>query len=216
MFNSPMTLSSSSVRCFPRRRLFAGAIAAVFLVATSGALAGPAEVGAARRFVEGKQAEIDAALRAKGPAAEERLVSILDGMLDYEAFAKESLGAHADGLSAEQRLRFQTTLEQLIRASYRKNLRAPEHYQVAFSGDVENGAGAVVVGTEARHRTKKREEPLKVDYVVGPSSKGLRVRDIVTGGVSLVTNYRRQFGRIIAKKGFDGLMQLMDRKLKQG
>ncbi len=212
MLNATRLMTPCRASLCPRRALVS-ALLLIPLLAAGIATAGPAESQAARRFVEDKQAKIEVALKA-GKAGEEQLVGLLDSMLDYEAFATAALGRHADALSSEQRTRFQGVLEELIRASYRRNLRAPEHYVVTFVGEADTGTGGVLVSTVAKHRTKKREEPLQVDYAVQVGSKGLRVRDIVTGGVSLVTNYRRQFGRIIEKKGFDGLMALMEKKLK--
>jgi phospholipid transport system substrate-binding protein len=43
--------------------------------------------------------------------------------------------------------------------------------------------------------------------------KGWRVTDMVTDGVSLVSNYRSQFNKIITEDGWDVLMQKMKDKL---
>ena len=47
-----------------------------------------------------------------------------------------------------------------------------------------------------------------------PSGADWRVYDIITDGVSLVKNYRRQFRRIIRDEGWDGLIDRMQKKLE--
>ena len=103
----------------------------------------------------------------------------------------------------------------MVQRAYRKNLNKTIHYEIAVTGESKGNAG-MVVRTVAKSKKNAREEPIAIDYVVRRVDGAWRVQDIVTEGSSLVNNYRRQFSRIIKKKGFDDLMRRMKKKLGTG
>jgi phospholipid transport system substrate-binding protein len=190
-----------------------------FLVLTAGAfVTAPAwaesgDHAAARRFMQERHAALTAAMRKSGdPKTNPELLRLLDGMLDYDHFVRQSLGKSWDSLSAAQREQFASVLQGLIRASYRRSLRDITGYDIAYTGESDADDG-VLVATVASDPKKKRSEPLRIDYVVAKTSAGQKVRDIVTGGVSLVGNYRKQFARIIKRDGFDALLEKMKKQL---
>jgi ABC-type transporter MlaC component len=65
----------------------------------------------------------------------------------------------------------------------------------------------------AIHKTDEREEKVRIDYVVYRVGEEQKVRDILTADSSLVGNYSAQFQRIIKKRGFDVLIDRMEKKL---
>jgi phospholipid transport system substrate-binding protein len=152
--------------------------------------------------------------KAQDAKANPEVLRVFDGMLDYDHFVRSSLGTAWGDLTAEQREQFGSVLKGLIRASYRRNLRDITGYDVAYTGE-SDGEDGVLVATLASDPRHKRREPLRIDYVVAKTPSGPRVRDIVTGGVSLVGNYRKQFARIIKRDGFDGLLGKMRKQLEK-
>ena len=169
----------------------------------------------AQGFVKGKQEALVALLKKPAtPATQTKIESVFDEMLDYDALAEASLGAHWAGLSVAEREDFQGVLKQLVRNSYRKNLKKTLSYEVTFSGQT-SAKEAVLVKSVARNRTVKREEPVKVDYVLHQVKGAWRVKDIVTEGSSLVQNYRQQFNRIIKKNSFAELIRRMKAKQEE-
>jgi phospholipid transport system substrate-binding protein len=174
---------------------------------------GAADHAPARRFIQERHSALTLAMQ-KGGKSNPELLRVLDGMLDYDHFVRRSLGDSWDGLDQAQRDQFGDVLKGLIRASYRRNLRDITGYDIAYSGesDAEDG---VLVATVASDPRKKRREPLRIDYVVGKTAGGAKVRDIVTGGVSLVGNYRKQFARIIKRDGFEALLGKMRTQLEK-
>lgn len=193
------------------RRSFLLACAAALFVHP--AWANPAEHEAARRFVKDRHTALTTAMqKAPDPKTNPELLRVLDGMLDYDHFVRQSLGTSWDGLTPAQRQQFGEVLQGLIRASYRRNLRDITGYDIAYTGESAAEDG-VLVGTLASDPNRKRREPLRIDYVVFKTPAGHKVRDIVTGGVSLVGNYRKQFARIIKRDGFDALLGKMRTQL---
>jgi phospholipid transport system substrate-binding protein len=181
----------------------------------SSASAAQEDWAGARRFMQTKHAELSAGMRkARDPKTDPELMRIFDGMLDYPHFVRESLGEHWDQLDPGQQARFAEVLQKLVRGSYRKSLKDISGYEVQYTGE-SDGESGVLVATLAADPKKKRQDPLRIDYVVGKGPNGFLVRDIVTGGVSLLRNYKRQFARIIKKESFDALMAKMENQLKR-
>ncbi len=169
----------------------------------------------AQGFVKDKQAALVALLKKpETPATQAKIESVFDDMLDYDALAEASLGAHWAGLSVAEREDFQGVLKQLVRNSYRKNLKKTLTYEVTFGGQ-DSQQENVLVKSVARNRSVKREEPVKVDYLLHKVKGAWRVKDIVTEGSSLVENYRQQFNRIIKKNSFAELIRRMKAKLAE-
>lgn len=164
-------------------------------------------------FVRHKHEELQAAVKvAKDPKTDPKLLAVFDSMLDYDALSRASLGDEWNALSDPQRTEFSGVLKQLVQNSYRKNLRDPSAYAVQYVGSEPNSNGTLVK-TTAQSKANKREKPLGINYVVGGTDQGLKVRDVITDEVSLVGNYRNQFKRMLKQRGFEGLLEQMRKQL---
>ena len=69
----------------------------------------------------------------------------------------------------------------------------------------------VVVRTEVHQPGNK---PVQLDYSLEKLDNGWKVYDVVVAGISLVTNYRDQFGQEVRNGGIDGLIQSIASKNK--
>ena len=172
-----------------------------------------AQNGAATRFVEQKQRELQQAIRvSKDTKSDPKLLAIFDSMLNYDRLTHEALKQHWDEITPEQRVEVTSLLKQLVQNSYRKNLRDPGNYGIDYLGE-HSAKDGTLVQTRTSNKKNPREKPLSIDYVVEQVGGRWLVHDVVTDGVSLVRNYRRQFSRIIKKKGIDGLMTQLRKQL---
>jgi phospholipid transport system substrate-binding protein len=183
------------------------ALLLVLLTFAKGALAAEAEA-----YVKTKQSELTVLIKQPRSAeSDASLVKLFDGLLDYDALAKESLGDEWDRRNPDERKEFQQLLSTLVQRAYTKGIRDTLDYDIAYRGETDGKAGKIVQ-TVATHRTDKRKEPVHIDYVVRKAGSVWRVVDIVTEGSSLVMNYRNQFRRVIEQKGFTGLLEKMRTK----
>ncbi len=57
-------------------------------------------------------------------------------------------------------------------------------------------------------------QPVQLDYNMEKLENGWKVYDVVVGGISLVTNYRDQFGQEVRANGIDGLIKAISAKNK--
>jgi phospholipid transport system substrate-binding protein len=52
-------------------------------------------------------------------------------------------------------------------------------------------------------------QPVPIDYSMEKTPQGWKAFDVVVGGVSLVTNYREEFGNLVRESGVDGLIKAL-------
>ena len=172
---------------------------------------GLAQADGALGYMKAKQTELTALIQDSSPAGQKKLVSAFDQLLDYDALAKDSLGADWAKLSADQQKEFQSLLTTLVQRAYTKNLRDTLAYEITFQGE-QDVTGGKLVKTVAKHKTDARKEPIAIEYRVHQVGGAWRIFDIVTEGSSLVANYRGQFHKLIEKKGVAGLLERMKQK----
>jgi phospholipid transport system substrate-binding protein len=55
-------------------------------------------------------------------------------------------------------------------------------------------------------------QPVPIDYGMEKTSSGWQAYDVTVGGVSLVANYRTEFGNIVRAEGIDGLIRSLHTK----
>lgn len=194
---------------------FKQALSLLLLTALLGVV-GVAQAGAAQSYLETKQKELTALIKQpKSAANDKKLVVTFDALLDYDAFARDSLAEEWGTASEANRKEFQALLTTLVQRSYTKNIRDTLDYNIVFKGESKAKKGELVQ-TVAKHKTDARKEAIKIDYLVHNVNGGFRVYDIITEGESLVGNYKSQFRRVIKKEGFSGLLERMRKKAAEG
>ena len=190
-----------------RRRFLALVVSALFALVAGTALAADTAEG----FVKDHVTELRRLL--KDDANQGQVDAVFDQMLDYDALAHDSLGKHWDEITPAQQAEFSSVLKELVRTSYRKNLKKTLDYSVAFKGE-KPAKKATLVLTVAKGKNV-HEEPFSIDYLCHQVDGEWRVMDIRTEGSSLVGGYRSQFNRSIKKDGFDALLAKMKKKLEK-
>jgi phospholipid transport system substrate-binding protein len=150
---------------------------------------------------------------AKGtPAAElerEQLRRRLDALVDYQAFARQSLGDHWDGL--KRRDEVLAVFKQMLEGRYLQQLRAGLDAQVTYGGEQGDGKQVSVTTTIGRAASGTVDE--EIVYKLHRVEQRWMVYDIVSDEVSLVRNYKTQLHKIISEQGADKLIEKMKSKL---
>ena len=177
------------------------------------ASAAQAQPDAAKRFLQQKHDAVMRVLRRPaGDARAAELTRMLGDLLDYEELSKRALGSHWETKTSTERERFVALLRQLVERSYQQSLERTVSFDVSY-GSAEAVDGGVLVHTEARSRTNRRQPPVAIDYRLRRVGSTWKVFDLATDGVSMVQNYRNQFDRIIERDGWDGLLERMEKRL---
>jgi len=150
----------------------------------------------------------DPALKApekKGVRAE-RLKRVIFFRFDFSEMARRSLGMHWRKRTAQEREEFVGIFSDLLERSYRNKI---EHYtdqEIIYSAERVDGKYGVV-STAISDRRENVEIP--IDYRVVRRNDQWKVYDVVIDGISLISNYRSQFNRIIQRGSFAELVKKM-------
>ena len=168
------------------------------------AVALPAHAEDAQGFIQREHAQLEAILRKPdSPARDAEVNQGLDAFVDYDEMTRRTFGEpchpslpNCEDLWAQldeaKRHEVSDLLKQLVRKSYRKNLLKTLAYDIAYKGTRDQSGDTRVI-TEAQDRSKPRDPPVRVDYIVRQTDKGMTAVDFVTEGSSLVKNYYTQF-----------------------
>lgn len=186
-------------------------IAMMVVALASLLLAAPAWAGGPTDAVRAGQTKLFRTIaKPRTKAQQKQLRKQFDAILGYGHFARGSMGKKWAGLSQAQKDRFSKLLTQLVRRNYKRNLKKLLDFHIKYVG--EDGD---LVKTSAVHKTDKREPPISINFLIRKVNGKPKVADIITEGASLVKTYRSQFLRIMRKKSFEKLIQLMEKKLKK-
>lgn len=148
---------------------------------------------------------------AADPAVLDRLVA--DIVLPYFDFIRMSqwvLGKYYRKATVEQRERFVAEFRNLLVRTYGRFLSDYADEKVIYlpAAEVKN-ATSVKVRTEIE---LSDNSTISVAYSLYSSPNGWKVYDVAFDGVSMVTNYRSSYGRIIRTEGMDSLIIQMARR----
>ncbi len=141
------------------------------------------------------------------------IIKTINSMIDFETLCKDSLGANWDARSETERKEFSKTLKGLIEKNLIKRLKDSKDNTITYGTETVKEDKASV-STVVRVGGNSREET-EVVYKMRKQGKTWIVIDMITDGISLVSNYRDQFTSHINKKGWDDLMKTMTDKLNE-
>jgi ABC-type transporter MlaC component len=138
----------------------------------------------------------------------------VSALLDFDAFAKETLGKHWASLTPAERARYTEAMKGAMEANYLAKMGADsfdiERVKVEILGEEKQG-DRMLVKTKVHHGA----DTVEVDYVMVDTKKGPRAIDVITEGVSLVETYRDQINTLLPKKGLNGVVEAFDRVRKR-
>ena len=154
----------------------------------------------------------DQALK-KPERTEERvaqLKKIADLRFDYGEMAKRSLGGQWEKLAERERHEFVDLFTEFLTATYVERIHAYSGEEVTFLNERLEGNYAEVKSIMVG---KKTEIPM--DYRLMKKGNDWKAYDVVVDGISLVRNYREQFGTILRSSSYEHLAQILREKNTQ-
>jgi phospholipid transport system substrate-binding protein len=150
----------------------------------------------------------DTGLRSAAKAPERRAAIRKEAevVFDFGETAKRALGRHWQALSEKDRQEFTGLFTDLIERAYISKIERYSGERVTYAGEsVDSGLATV----RTRFVTKQGTE-IPVDYRMQQRGDRWLVYDVSVEGVSLISNYRTQFEKIIQTSSYAELV----RKLK--
>ena len=139
------------------------------------------------------------------------LKKAISRIFDYGEMAKRSLGVHWKGRSSSEQKEFVSLFATLLENSYASKIESYENEKILYEKEIIDGDYAEV---KSRVVTAKRDE-YTLDYRFLKEGSRWMVYDVVIEGVSLVSNYRSQFNKIILHQGYGALVKKLKTKSEE-
>lgn len=144
----------------------------------------------------------------KNPASRDavlqRVEGIIRGLFSFQELSMRTVGPEWKNFSPDQKNRFTTAFETLLRETYLEKLDGYNGELVNYTGELDLGKNRVEIQTTVNIKNK----PVPVNYRMIQRGKWV-VYDVVIEGVSMVANYRSQFQNVIARDGAEKLIELV-------
>jgi phospholipid transport system substrate-binding protein len=150
------------------------------------------------------------ALKGESRAPERRAAvrKIANEIFDFGEIARRSLGRHWQGRTDPEHEEFVSLFADLLERSYISKIDQYGGEKIVYTGEkVENDIGLV----STRIITKNGTE-VPIDYRLLKRGDRWMVYDVSIEGVSLVSNYRTQFNKIIQTASYAELIRRMKSK----
>jgi phospholipid transport system substrate-binding protein len=132
----------------------------------------------------------------------------IGSLFDYEEMTKRAMGVNWKKLNSSQKSELTGLFMTLLENSYASKIESYNNEKVVYHKELLDNDYAEV---KTKIITTKRDE-YSADYRLTNENGKWRVYDVVIEGVSLVSNYRSQFGQIMNDKGYDELVAKLQAK----
>ena len=138
-------------------------------------------------------------------AAINRLRQIVYPLFDFNEMARRSLGANWRRLNLQQQKQFISTFTALLEKTYADQIDFYDGQKVDYTGERIDGNYAQV---DSRI-IDKNGQTYSVSYRLHKVEGKWGIYDVVAENISVVSSYRSQFNRVIARSSFDDLLKTM-------
>lgn len=136
-------------------------------------------------------------------------------LIDYHAITRRALGKYRKKVSPADQDALRQAFQLLLEKTYSNVLK--KHYNGQAISIVINQAKPL---SNDKHLVKldviSGDKSLTIDYIFAPNQDKTLVVDIKVEGVSLVTNYRRQFAAVLKKQDATALIASLTQLANKG
>jgi phospholipid transport system substrate-binding protein len=172
----------------------------------------PAWAGAPTEQLKGSIDQVirilqDPKLKQESMAAERRATirKQAEAIFDFTETGKRALGQHWQSLTDSQRQEFTSLFTDLLERSYVTRIEQYSGEPIVYVGDSTEGDTATV---RTKFVTKQGTE-IPIDYRLIRRGDRWLAYDVLVEGISLVSNYRTQFDRIMRTASYPELARRM-------
>ena len=151
----------------------------------------------------------DPALADKPEARRTQVRKVAESIFDYPDTARRALGPHWNALTPQQQQEFVKLFSDVLDRSYISKIELYQGERVQYVGETIDRDDASV---KTLISAKKGSESIPVDYRMHLKDGRWLVYDVIIEGVSLVSNYRTQFNKIVQTESYDALVRRLRAK----
>lgn len=143
-----------------------------------------------------------------------KIEELIRARFDIDGISQYVIGRYYGRLSPEQQAEFSGLYFDYVMELYFSRLVNIGEVSIAVEDATAGQNGDAMVAT-AFQRAGQDDAPMRVTWRVREAADALRVIDIQTEGVSLAVTQRSEFSSVFRAKGYDGLVEAMQKKIKQ-
>lgn len=135
------------------------------------------------------------------PGMRAKLIAAIDAVFDMKELSRRALGAEWNKFNPEQQTRFVAAFGHLLQNTYLDKIESYTDEKVQYLKEQDLGTSKAEVATTVVGKGKE----IPITYRL-TNRDGWKVYDVIIEGVSLVQNYRSQFGQILVNETPDALI----------
>lgn len=138
----------------------------------------------------------------------------IDEHWDFAKMAQLVLGKNWRKISDDQKVRFTTAFKGLLVRTYSTTMfKYTGKEAISFEDPIYKGKANSRAIVNAKGSLGDGSEPIPLAFSMFLDKDGeWRIYNVAAAGISLVTTYRTSYGQIIAGKGIDHLIELLNAK----
>ncbi len=136
------------------------------------------------------------------------LKQAIGSIFDYTEMSKRTLGRYWKQRTPEERKQFVDLFAALLERTYANKIESYHNEKIVYIKETTDGGYSEVKSTVI---TPSRDE-FSLDYRLIKENGTWKVYDVVIEGVSLISNYRGQFSRVISERGYGELVKRLQSK----
>lgn len=135
-----------------------------------------------------------------------KLRALFRSNFDYELMGRYAMGRYWERANSSQQAEYNELFAAYVPNGYVDQLKAYNDAAISLVGSKPLGEEDSVVTTKL---APKKGDAMVFDWRVRAGDNNQKVIDLVVGGVSYLKTLREQFTAIAARKGVDGLLELL-------
>jgi phospholipid transport system substrate-binding protein len=146
-----------------------------------------------------------------------KLREIINPRFDFHEMATRCLGQAWKTITPDQQAEFSRVFSDLLARTYLNRIETVKSGMVKIEDETRAPVDAAEVGAEEKAVVKtvvtQKGDNFPILYRVVLRQGSWKVYDVVIENIGLVANYRNEFGQIMRKEGFDGLLDKLKKKV---
>lgn len=178
------------------------------------AIASAAEKSPSELLKESVSEVLDVLHSTEAQSVEEKRAKVLDlleSRFSFDIIIRRALGRNWNKLDEQQQERITVLITDLLIRAYTRELESGLRPQINFTKTEELSPNKIEVTSTVTYR----DSLVTVSYRLAKiTNRGWQIYDVLVEGVSMVSNYRKQFDDHFQTKSAEALLKLLEAKLK--
>jgi phospholipid transport system substrate-binding protein len=191
-----------------KHRLFMGLFLACLLVFPAAAYA-ESPMDAVKAGVEGVVAVAGDPSLTEETAKKEKLRQVISDFFDFTILSRLTLGKNWKKFKPDQQKEFVRLYQIILENVYMDRIMAYTDEKIVFTKEINHSEKKA----EVQSKIQAKAGDIPINYRLVRRKNGWKVYDVVIEGISMVKNYRSQFGQILRKKSPEELLKSLQEKV---